>query len=203
MKQIFYIPLLCVLLASCANPINRKNAENYHQWGLEAEWSGDFVLAERNFSRALANAQLGHSPNSGIAMVTYNLGRVKGYLCKNEEAEKLLINSLNLEEKVSPPQNGILTKRLFELARFYYDTGRYDQSVPYFARAIPMVKALGIEQSDPIALANAIDQYSDSLSKSGSGVNSTKYKQEANNLRSINKGKEAKFLPVKYGQCSV
>ena len=66
MKYIFTF-LIVLFLTGCGNPINRHNAANYHQWGLEAEWAGDYVLAERNYSRALMNAKLGDSPDAGIS----------------------------------------------------------------------------------------------------------------------------------------
>ncbi len=191
-----------ILLVGCGNPINRKTAENYHQWGLEAEWGGNYELAERNYSRALINAQLGHSPDAGIAMASYNLGRVKGYLCKDQEAEKLLLDSLALEEKVTGPKSPIITKRLFELARFYYDHAQYKKSKPYYARAIPMVKEYGIEQSDPIALANAIEEYAITLKKLGENSAASSANKEAETLKNNNPGKKAGFVPVRYNQCA-
>ena len=95
MKKLVVISLVFVL-AGCATAINRKNAENYHQAGLQAEWNGNLELAERNFYRALVNARSGNSPKKGISMATYNLGRVKGYLCKHKEAEDLLLEALKL-----------------------------------------------------------------------------------------------------------
>ncbi len=195
------IVTLSILLAGCGNPINRKTAENYHQWGLEAEWAGNYELAERNYSRALINAQLGHSPDAGIAMASYNLGRVKGYLCKDQEAEKLLLDSLALEEKVTGPESTIITKRLFELARFYYDHAQYEKSEPYYARAISMVKKYGVEKSDPIGLANAIEEYSIVLKKLGKDSASSSVAWEADTLKKNNSGKKAGFVPVRYNQC--
>ena len=59
------------------------------------------MLAEQNHSRALWNARIGDVPSSGISLVTYNLGRVKGYLCKYDEAEQLLLEALRLEEQAA------------------------------------------------------------------------------------------------------
>jgi len=95
------ISALVTALTGCANPINQHNAAKYHDWGMEAERAGDYQLAERNYERALANARIGYSPDAGISMAMYNLGRVKGHLCKHDEAEKLLTEALQLEEKVT------------------------------------------------------------------------------------------------------
>jgi tetratricopeptide (TPR) repeat protein len=95
-----------MLLAGCASPINRHNAAKYHDWGLEAEQAGNYQLAERNYERALINMRLGHSPNAELSMVMYNLGRVKGHLCKHDESQQLLTEALKPEEKVTGPDSG-------------------------------------------------------------------------------------------------
>ena len=190
-----------VYVSGCANPINQKTAENYHQWGAEAERSGNFELAERNYSRALINAQLAHSPDAGISMVSYNLGRIKGYLCKKVEAEKLLLEALALEEKASGPKSPVITMRLFELARFYYDHGQYEKAEPYFARAIPMVKLYGIEQSDPIGFSNIIQEHAITLRHLNKNGESEAASSEAEALRRNNPNKKAGFVPVRYNNC--
>ena len=203
MNKTWLVIFISILyLSGCGNPINRKTAQDYHQWGLEAELAKNYKLAERNYSRALNNAQLGHSPYAGIAMAAYNLGRIKGYLCKDKEAEKLLIDSLSLEEKVSGPKSPIITKRLFELARFYYDHNQYKKAEPYFSRAIPMVKEYGIGQSDPIALSDAIQEYSIVLNKLKKSIESEIAKKEAQELQDKNPNKKAKFVPIRYNACN-
>lgn len=185
-------------LASCANPINRYNAAQYHDWGIQAETAGDYKLAERNYERALINARLGRSPDSGISMAMYNLGRVKGYLCKHDDAEKLLTAALDLEEKTSGPESGLTTMRLFELARLHFDRRRYVASIPYFERAIPAVRKLGAEASDPIALADALDQYAAALAATGRTAESAEHRREAATIRARHPDKVAAFRAVSY-----
>ncbi len=187
-------------LASCANPINQHTAAKYHGWGQEAEQTGNYALAERNYERALANARLGHSPDAGLSMAMYNLGRVKGYLCKYDQAEQLLTEALKLEEKVTGPDSGVTTMRLFELARLQFDREQYAASLPYFVRAVPAVKKLGVESSDPIALADVLDQYSIALGKMGQSMESAEHKREADALRTKSPGKAARFKPISYNQ---
>lgn len=189
---------LALGLTSCAYPINRYNAAQYHRWGLEAERAGDYRLAERNYERALLNARLGHSPDAGVSMAMYNLGRVKGYRCKHEEAEKLLAAALQLEEQTSGPESGLTTMRLFELARLHYDRRQYAASIPYFQRAIPAVRKLGAEESDPIALANTIDQYATALAAVGQEAESAEAKRSAEGIRARHAGKAPAFKPVDY-----
>jgi tetratricopeptide (TPR) repeat protein len=198
MKKIVGI-LALALMAGCANPINQKTASNYYESAVDAEIRGDFVFAERQYERALINARLGHSPDAGVSAAMYGVGRMKGYLCKFDEAEPLLLESLALEEKVTGPESGITTKRLFELARFYYDRGQFEKSIPYFARGIPAVEKLGVETSDPIALADALDEYSIALTKSGRSPESAEAKSRSSDLRSKHSGGRASFVPVRYG----
>jgi len=196
--RVLFLLSFVMLLVGCVSPINRLNAAKYHNWGLEAELAGNYQLAERNYERALINARLGHSPDAGMSMTMYNLGRVKGHLCKYNESQQLLTEALKLEEKVTGPDSGITTMRLFELARLYFDREQYEKSLPYFARGIPAVKKLGIETSDPIALADALDQYSIALEKTGKQQESIEFRQEANGLRAKNPGKSAQFKPVSF-----
>jgi tetratricopeptide (TPR) repeat protein len=190
--------LLAVLIAGCANPINQKSASIYYDSAVEAEIRGDFAFAERQYDRALINARLGHAPDAGISAAMYGLGRMKGYLCKFDEAEPILLESLDLEEKVTGPESGITAKRLFELARFYYDRGQFERSIPYFSRGIPAVQKLGAETSDPLALAEALDEYSNALAKAGRASDSAEAKKRSADLRSRNAGKRASFVPVRY-----
>jgi tetratricopeptide (TPR) repeat protein len=195
----YILTFFAVLIVSgCAAPINRKNATDYYAWGLEAEMKGDYALAERNYDRALINARLGNSPDAGISAALYSLGRMKGYLCKYDEAEKLLVDSLALEEKVTGPESAITTKRLFELARLYSDRGLYQQSLPYYERGIPVVRKMDMEVSDPIALADALADYSTAAEKSGQQSKSQLLRKEADALRKANNGKAAKYTPIRY-----
>jgi len=146
---------LCYLVG-CAAHINKKNAEKYHEWGTQAEQKGDFKLAKQNYSRALINARMGNSPKSGISMVTYNLGRVTGYLCDYEESEKLLLDSLRLEEEAIGPESGLTSMRLLELARLNYDQGHFQKAIPYFSRGVSIVEKLDIENSDPIGFSDVL-----------------------------------------------
>ncbi|MCZ8253026.1 MAG: tetratricopeptide repeat protein [Hylemonella sp.] len=189
-----------VLLAGCANPISQHNAAKYHEWGQEAERARNYQLAERNYERALINARLGHSPDAGVSMAMYNLGRVKGYLCKYDESQQLLTEALKLEEKVTGPDSSITTMRLFELARLHFDREQYEASLPYFARGVPAIRKLGVETSDPIALADMLDQYAVALARTGKSQESSERKEDADMLRAKNPSKSARFRPVSYNQ---
>lgn len=201
MQRLFITVSLVFALTACANPINQHNAARYHELGRQAELAGDYKAAEGYYGRTLANARIGRSPDAGISMAAYNLGRVKGHLCMYDEAEQLLLEALQLEEKVTGPDSAVTSMRLFELARLHFDQQHYDQAGQYYARALPIVKKLGVESRDPIALADAIEEYSVALKNLGKNDEAQKTKQEADQLRKASAGKSAKFVPVRY-KCS-
>ena len=192
-----------ILLPGCAYPINRYNAQKYHESGLWAEQKGDYQLAKQNYSRALLNAEWGHSPISGKSMVTYNLGRVTGYLCEFEEAERLLLEALSLQQKVplaDDPDHTILSMRYFELGRFYYDYGYYDQAILYLEKGIPIAEKLDIEKSDPIAFAYILDEYEVALRETNQINKAESIKTKSAEIRRVNSGKYPIFVPKRYNQ---
>ncbi|MBI5890572.1 MAG: tetratricopeptide repeat protein [Nitrosomonadales bacterium] len=199
MNYFAYIVLLVALISGCANPINERTAYNYYKMALRAEAIRDYASAEQNYDKALFNARIAHS-NATISASMYGLGRMKGYLCKYDDAEKLLLSSLTLEEKITGPESSITTMRLFELARLNFDRGQYGAALPYFGRGIPAVKKLGIETSDPISLANEFDEYAIALGKTGHKDMSESAIKEAATLRQNNPGRKVTFTPVRYNQ---
>ncbi|MDO8925672.1 MAG: hypothetical protein Q7U94_02030 [Sideroxyarcus sp.] len=199
MSYYAYFVLLVALISGCANPINERTAYNYYNMALRAEAIRDYASAEQNYDKALFNARIAHS-NATTSASMYGLGRMKGYLCKYDDAEKLLLSSLTLEEKITGPESSITTMRLFELARFNFDRGQYGAALPYFSRGIPAVKKLGIETSDPISLANELDEYAIALGKTGHKDMSERAIKEAATLRQNNPGRKVTFTPVRYNQ---
>jgi tetratricopeptide (TPR) repeat protein len=60
-------------------------------------------------------------------------------VCKDKEAEALLLKALKLEDSVNGPESYLTSMRLFELAWLYYDHGRYDKAIQFFQRALDLV----------------------------------------------------------------
>lgn len=199
MRILIFIVLLPAL-ASCANPINLRTAENYYVSGQTAEISKDYVLARRDYSRALLNAQLGKAQPSAISMLTYNLGRMTGYVCEYLEAEKLLLDALTQEEKITGPESGITSMRLLELARLNFDQKRFAQSIPYFQRGVANVEKLNIERDDPIGFALVLDDYATALVEAGQATESASIRARADELRRKNQGRNPGFVPIRYNQ---
>jgi tetratricopeptide (TPR) repeat protein len=195
-------PLLVVALAMLLVGCASRNASEYHQWGFQAEQVRDYFSAELNYERALENARQARMHPANISMFEYNLGRVKGYLCKYDEAEKLMSNALAAQERIGA-ENRILTMRLFELGRLHFDRENYALAAPYYARGIRVATRLGSETSDPIGLADVIDEYAVALEGTGDPARAASERKKASELRDINPGKRARFVPVRYnGSCT-
>ena len=192
------LSLCFIILVGCANPMNQKTAQKYHEWGTMAEKNGDLNLAKQNYSRALISARMAHSPKSGISMATYNLGRVTGYLCDYAESEKLLLESLFLEEETTGPGSGLTSMRLFELARLYFDQGFFQKSIPYFRRGISNVEALGIENSDPIGFSNLLADFARALTENHQIDQAKLFEKRIRDIHDQNYGKQAGFKPTRY-----
>jgi tetratricopeptide (TPR) repeat protein len=196
--------LWLVLLIGCANPLNERHVMFYTDAGGTAERAGNWELAERNYERALINARIAQ-PDSGPtyyrSMAAYNLGRVKGHLCKLDDAEGLLTEALEMEEKLSGPASGLTTMRLLELGRLNLDRGRFARSVPYLERGLAAVTKLGIEESDPGGLANAYDDLAAALQGNGDIAKADKARQEALRIRKANPERPAKFVAERYKPC--
>jgi tetratricopeptide (TPR) repeat protein len=133
-----------VILSGCATAINQKNAGTYYEAGLQAEASKNWAGAKEMFWRALVNARSGGAAPAYISAATYNLGRMTGYTCEYADAEKLLLESVSLEQGLPTPNMINLTKRWSELAQITYDQGKYAESSKWFAIAIPELEKLNI-----------------------------------------------------------
>lgn len=163
----------------------------------------DYRQAEGKYERALMRARMTHSTDL-VSHALYGLGRIKGYLCKFEEAEKLLLEALQLEEKVSGPEGGRPILLLLELGRMHHDRGIPEKAVPLFERAIQAAKTHGaVIRTTPIEHANALDEYSITLEKIGRSVDAASAKAEADKIRADNPGKTPSFVPKRYSRtCS-
>lgn len=188
-------PLL--LLGACATSINKVNADRYYELALQAEANRNWAEARQAYSRALVNARLGGAQVGYVSAVTYNLGRMVGYACDYDEAERLLLEALSLEEKVAPANAANLTKRWSELARLNFDQGKYKLSADWYAKAIPELERVGVLASDPIGFARYIEDYADALDKTND-LSANAWRKRASELRNSNPTKSANFLPTYY-----
>lgn len=153
-------------LGGCSKDFSTSNMARFHDAGLRAEMARDYQTAEENYERALIWAGTEKVPPTLLSLNLYNLGRMKGHGCKFDEARDLLLTSLALEETASPVSAQV-SSRLFELARLSYDRRRYAEALPFYAQAIPLVRQLKLEDEDPLAFTDALQEYATVLRQTG------------------------------------
>jgi len=197
--RLFVIAASTLTLAACVTALPSSQGI---QSGNIAYHRGDYVQAKESFSAALQLAtQENWKPD--IATAKYGLGRSLGQLCQFSEAEKYLIEAASLESEISGGKGIRLSQDYFELARLYYDYGKFDKAVPYFQKAIPLAEELGVASSDPIGYANVLEDYAIALSKIGDGNQTKAITQKIDTLRQSNPGKSASFKIVRFNpQCA-
>lgn len=59
MKKFSFSCLILLLIAACANPINRHTAATYYEAGMQALKQRNLPHAKEMFTRSLLNARLG------------------------------------------------------------------------------------------------------------------------------------------------
>lgn len=188
-----------IFLAACVTAIPPSQGIDSGNIAYER---GDYLQAKESFSSALQLAtQQNWKPH--IATAKYGLGRSLGQLCQFSEAEKYLIEAASLESEISGGKGIHLSQDYFELARLYYDYGKFDKAVPYFQKAIPLAEELRVASSDPIGYASVLEDYAIALSNVGDIDQVKAIEKKIATLRLSNPGKTAGFKIVRFGpQCS-
>lgn len=125
---------LAVTLTACANPLNQITSDRYSESCAQAERNGRLDVAEEACYRALVNVDWGNLGEVEKSAKMYNFARIKRQLRKFDEAKKLYIDSLAIEEKQPQPSNEQIGRRLAELAIVYSQEKRYVEGTPYVER---------------------------------------------------------------------
>ncbi|MBI5612953.1 MAG: hypothetical protein HY942_07805 [Gammaproteobacteria bacterium] len=132
------IVLLALFMAGCANPLNQATSDRYSDTCAKAERNGRLDVAEEACYRALVNVDWGNLGEIEKSNKLYNLARIKRLISKYNEAEKLNLESLAIEDKQKTPSNEKVGRRLAELAMLYEQKGQSNLGVPYVKRLFPI-----------------------------------------------------------------
>ncbi len=125
-------------LAACANPINRATSDNYAETCSVAESNGRLDVAEEACYRALVNVDWGNLGPELKSQKLYNFARIKRRLSKFSEAEALLKESLQIEEKLAAPSRLRIGRRLVELSTNLAGENKWAEGAPFLDRASTM-----------------------------------------------------------------
>ena len=193
------ISIFCCVtwLSGCMGALYEKEAQNHYESGRSLEAAGDMVEARHQYCGAMSRGERAGEPNATMATLTYDCGRTSEYVCDFPNAEKYLLQSLELQKALGDPDGKALVPRIMELARLYSDQGNFAESAKYFAMGIPMLESLGVEQHDPLAYADAVDEYGDMLAHLGRPADASAQKARALSIRASHPNAKRGFAPTR------
>ena len=168
--------------------------------GLQAELNGDYTAARDAYLRALAAASSFGADPGFVADITYNLGRMSGYLCDFRTAEAMLQQSLRLVESRTLSLTPAVSRRLFELGRLAIDEGRFTDAVAYFERALPVLENLKMVADDPLGFAYVLDELAYALDGADQTDRAARIRLRSTDLREKNGHTVMQFRPKHFAQ---
>ena len=195
MKHSSLILFLSFFLASCANPINLRTAQNYAQGCVGFQHQEEWWKARQACGRAAVNAELGGAEPQAIAGLWYEYGRTSGIICDYPEAKKALEKSLESDKA----NNGPIIMDYFELARLHFDQKLFKEASAYYQFGIAATPK-GIIDQDPIGYAEVLDEYGAALKQIGNATESEKIITESKQLRSSNPNNKSLTKRTPYGK---
>jgi tetratricopeptide (TPR) repeat protein len=196
MTKILFSLSLILLVSGCKNPLNQYTSQKYYDAGGKAEKQGDYQLAQQSYSRALINSRLGGVDKEMETLSLYELSRVTGYLGDYKKSEKGFLEVIELSK--SPESKNLNIPALCELARLYFDTKEYQQSLPIFLEANRKLEALGIEKEDPLGYCLFLEDYKIALEKTGDLEGATKILKKLEEIKIKNPNAKPLFVPKRY-----
>jgi tetratricopeptide (TPR) repeat protein len=191
---------LTTFLTACSLLFSAGVQARENNQGNAAYDAGKYELALDKFQKARSRAEKAGDVQYR-AMATYGMARASAQLCRLVEADALFRESISLREGIPDDERAYLTQNWIEFGRFLVANNRPSDAVPYFAKAVPRLEALGIESSDPIAYAQFLDTYVAALKASGADASAEELVLKASALREKNPGKFAQFTPLPYWPC--
>jgi tetratricopeptide (TPR) repeat protein len=180
-----------VACTSCAT-VSQQQQLNYE--GNKAYLSARYQEALQRYEKTL-DAAYKNKDQQYIAIAMYGLGRTNTKLCRLDEAENWLKQSITARDALADTNKAYITQNLSELARLYIAQERYAEANALLDRAVPLLYRLKLDRSDPIELANQLDEYEKSLRKTGRTVEADAIASKSKDLRQNNPGKIALFRP--------
>ncbi|GFE62886.1 tetratricopeptide repeat protein [Geobacter sp. AOG2] len=180
MKNALIILLFTLLIAGCANPINRATSDNYAEICHIAMSEGQLDDAEQACYRALVNVDWGDLGQELKSQRLYNLALIKRRLAKFQEAEDLLNQSLTIEERFSQPSSLRIGRREVELSVNLAAQGKWTDGSRLLERVLPIAKQF--EGQDRTWTSEVLRQYADQLRKTNQHDLASTFEKKASEL---------------------
>lgn len=184
----FFLIVICM---SCST-VSQQQQLNFE--GNNAYLSARYQEALHRYEKTLDAANK-NKDQQYIAIAMYGLGRTNIKLCRLGEAEAWLKQSIAARDALADSDEAYITQNLLELSRLYIAQERYTEANVFLDRAVPILYRLRLERSDPIGLANQLDEYEKSLREAGRKADADVISNKSKQLRQNNLGKFALFRP--------
>jgi len=159
------LSLFFVLIAGCANPVNKVTSQNYADTCAEAERNDRLTVAEDACYRALVNVDIGNLGAELKSTRLYDFARVKRRLGKFSEAETLLNQSIDLAKEVGTFSPEAMGRRYIELAVNLAAQNRWTDGFVFLDQAIPVIGTYTDKERDFSTMV--LSKYADALDKAG------------------------------------
>lgn len=194
-KPFLTFAVVTLLLAGCKafdTPTFQKNYSLYNREAQKAEKENNWDAAAKRYFLALQNAQWAEEGTTVRSDFHLKLGRALGATCQFTQSEQNLTQAYTL--------NGRLPQALAELGRLKLAQNQLPDALAQFERALPALEKSAA--SDPIGLAEILDDYQAALLKSDRSTDATRIGKQAETLRAANRGQAAATIKPPYGsQC--
>ena len=169
-----------LLLAGCANPLNRATSDRYAEQCASANAAGRLSEAEQACYRAAVNVDWGNLGPELKSQRMYNLGLIKRKTGKFSEAEFLLRESLGIEETLTGNSSLKVARRLVELSATLAELKRWDDGLPYLKRVVSINPAFAGNERDFTRLVYT--EYSKALRQLGKPEDALAFEDAARGL---------------------
>ena len=183
------------LISACSaldTPTFQNNYSLYNREATKAEKENNWDAAAKRYFLALQNAEWANEGKGVRSDFHYKLGRALGATCQFEKSEQNLTQANEL--------NPSMPQALGELGRLKLSQNKLGDALGYFERALPNLEKS--TSSDPIGVAELLDDYSAALIKSNKAADAAVITKRADALRAGNAGKSAVMIKPPYGgQC--
>jgi tetratricopeptide (TPR) repeat protein len=172
-----------LVVAGCANPLNRHTYFEYRTKGEAAENAKEVSAALEYYARAEVNVRIGNLGPELESDAKFNLGRIKRICGQLEDSEILLRQAVALdrrlisERRMSPLQLGYT---ISELATTLLLREKFDEGVTLMAELEPI--GGDMEPRARGFVTRTFERYSEAASKRGDAVKAVHFREAARKL---------------------
>ncbi|WP_395373425.1 hypothetical protein [Marinicella sp. W31] len=136
------------------------------------------------------------------AITMYGMARSSARLCQTSEAEEWFMRSIEARRKLpNLHEEAYLTQNILEFGRFLSSQSRNLEAVALYDEAMPMLKRLEVEYSDPNGFVTVLREYENLLRINNRDKEADSAAKKASLLEFKNLGTKPHYRPQEYPNC--